>query len=388
VSRIEIDPGRYLGRVQTYVKHLVLSLYLERLAYCIGFKRGLVYVDGFAGPWRNEGEDLTDTSPYLALNRLAAVREGLEKAGRSPRLRAIFVELEEAKATDLRHCAAKFPQIPSKVLIGSFEEKLGEIEALLGEDFGFLFIDPTGWSGYPLEAIAPVLQGRGREVLINFMFDHVNRFVELPGSTEGSFDQLFGHGNWRERIPPKGDQGREEAIVRLYAEGLKERCGFAHVTFTRVLKPGTKRTYFYLIYGTHHHKGLLEFRSIEKKALFLQEEARLEVAREKQAPGQGSLFGPEVLVDHGDVSFAKERSRWLERAKEKIVRELRDRDLWFEQDLLPLGLEEPYVWREDIRDFVLELRRDGKIKISGMTGKKRVPQPTSQISWIVGLESH
>ena len=50
---------------------------------------------------------------------------------------------------------------------------------------------------------------------------------------------------------------------------------FDYVTSTRILNPTKDRTYFYLIYGTRHPKGLIEFRKIEESALVEQEKVRL-----------------------------------------------------------------------------------------------------------------
>jgi hypothetical protein len=68
----------YEGREQSAAKHLILSNYLEKLAYKIGFSRpGLTlnYIDGFAGPWQSKDADLGDTSPGLALRKLTEVRD-------------------------------------------------------------------------------------------------------------------------------------------------------------------------------------------------------------------------------------------------------------------------------------------------------------------------
>ena len=83
----------YQGREQTYVKHFFLERYLESFAYKIGsWADELVYVDGFAGPWRADGTEFEDTSFKIALATLQRVREGLAKIDKRPRIRCLFVE--------------------------------------------------------------------------------------------------------------------------------------------------------------------------------------------------------------------------------------------------------------------------------------------------------
>jgi len=55
------------------------------------------------------------------------------------------------------------------------------------------FIDPFGWSGVPLALISDLLSFEKCEVLFNFMFDSVNRFVadDRPGIAQ-HFAELFG----------------------------------------------------------------------------------------------------------------------------------------------------------------------------------------------------
>ncbi len=63
-----LDPSLYKGREQTYIKHLVLRRYLQKLAYKKGWHGGTInYVDGFAGPWQQASEELKDTSPFIAI---------------------------------------------------------------------------------------------------------------------------------------------------------------------------------------------------------------------------------------------------------------------------------------------------------------------------------
>ena len=108
-----IDPSQYQGREQTFVKHFFLNRYLERVAYVTlaGGARwsDFVYVDAFSGPWRSGNENFEDTSVFIALTKLAAVRQGLQKIGRDVNFRALFVERDPTAFEDLDRLVARFP---------------------------------------------------------------------------------------------------------------------------------------------------------------------------------------------------------------------------------------------------------------------------------------
>jgi hypothetical protein len=62
----------YKDREQSYVKHVFLENYLERLAHkTASHYPRIVYVDGFAGPWQSAHEYFQDTSFGIALNALS-----------------------------------------------------------------------------------------------------------------------------------------------------------------------------------------------------------------------------------------------------------------------------------------------------------------------------
>lgn len=75
----------YRDREQAIVKHFVLRQYLEALAFKLGWQGSTInYVDGFSGPWLSGDEELSDTSPHIALSKLTATREALAADGRFP----------------------------------------------------------------------------------------------------------------------------------------------------------------------------------------------------------------------------------------------------------------------------------------------------------------
>jgi three-Cys-motif partner protein len=174
----------YKDREQTYLKHFFLERYLETVAYHIGFsQKEFVYVDCFSGPWRAADEELGDTSIRIALDRLNAVRNGLAQQRKYPSIRAIFVEKSPSAFASLQqalyaHCG----EIKATALPGSFEDNIHLILDHVGSTFAFFFVDPTGWTGFAMDNIRPILQRKKGEVMINFMFDFINRFLNYQNT--------------------------------------------------------------------------------------------------------------------------------------------------------------------------------------------------------------
>src|ERR1035437_1219476 len=113
-------------------------------------------------------------------------------------------------------------------LLGSFEENIGQILDQVGTTFTFFFVDPTGLSGFAMEYLWPILQRLKGEVMINFMFDFINRFLSFRNpANEDSLDRCFGTRDWRSiRDTP----GRESALVNLYVEQVRATGSFPYAT--------------------------------------------------------------------------------------------------------------------------------------------------------------
>jgi len=254
-----------------------------------------------------------------------------------------------------------------------FEAAIPEILRIAGTAFSLVFIDPTGWTGFGLKQIAPILRHRG-EVLVNFMFDHINRFLETP-SPSMSFNDLFGGEGWEKAV--LAGSAREAAVISFYSERMRAIGGFDYVTSTRILKPNADRAYFYLVYGTRHPKGLLEFRNVERREIEEQERVRFDAKQADRVgrTGQSEMFGSDYIDAMGPRTFDEERSGNL------VIAQQRLEDLLGRQSRVPFAearsamLELPLVWESDVKQFVLALKNQRKIEIQGLKAKERTPKP-------------
>jgi len=297
-----MDPHDYEGREQALVKHLILKNYLQKLAFKIGqFQHGttLNYIDGFSGPWDAVTDDASDSSPHIAARELHNAQYALAQRRAELTARAMFVEQDKQAFNRLEDLRKKLT-IQTEAHRGMFEDHIDQAIAFArtGKNpFAFVFIDPTGWTGYALDRITRLLRVSPGEVLINFMTKDVLRFIDdPPENAEASFIALFG-GDYRKQWRRLEGLDREDAIVRAYCARVKTAGAFRHVVSAVVLNPRADRTHYHLVYGTRSNEGLVAFRETEASAVKVQRNVRAKVradARNERSGFVGDLFEPTV----------------------------------------------------------------------------------------------
>jgi three-Cys-motif partner protein len=367
-----MDAHPYQGREQTYAKHLFLKLYLERVAFKIAYLQpDFVYVDGFSGPWQSAGQDLEDTSFMIAIRKLQYVRDALEKVGKKPQMRCLFIEADKARFKALESATETAARVRTEALFGEFEALTSEILRFIGNGFSLVFIDPTGWEGFAMDLIRPILERRRGEVIVNFMFDYINRFVnDVRPEIEDSFNRLFGTTAWRHL---RTVQDRED-IVHFYCEQLRTAGSYRFTTFTPIFKPLSDRAYFHLIYCTRSIKGLIEFRECEKKSIPDREKVRnhaQQTARISRT-GQFELYGA-TEIDASSI-FGDYRACSLRRARAAFVDILKPGSTLTYEELLGRLLVLPYVWQSDVKDMLTTARKRGEVVIEGLSPRSRTPR--------------
>lgn len=190
----------YAGREQSQVKHFILRQYLKRFARIIGSQwNTITYVDCFSGPWESKTADLSDTSFAIALQELRDAQTTLAQRKKSLNIRCLFLEEQAKRYSRL----AKYCQKQSDVVIetqnASMLDAIPQIADFIerggSNSFPFIFIDPTGWTGFDHDRLRPLLRQPQGEVLVNFMTEHIRRFVtskEKRVDIIDSFRRLFG----------------------------------------------------------------------------------------------------------------------------------------------------------------------------------------------------
>ena len=261
----------YIDREQTEVKHFILRNYLQALAYKVLRVWDIAYVDGFSGPWESKAENFSDTSFMIALDVLKeAQRIVFEQTRRRRKIYCFFSENNVVAYQQMSAAVAPFHRpeegFEVKTFYGDFVSAVDEIQPFIGKAFPLIFIDPTGWTGYPFSKIAPLFEYDKCEVLINFMYSFISRFLTHPDAKIiASLDPILGGPEWQSRIDPTMQRGL--AVEKLFRETLKAAGNFDYVVSTRIDKSTQERPHFFLAFGTKDRAGLKAFRDTEYKAL-------------------------------------------------------------------------------------------------------------------------
>ena len=371
------DDPAYFGREQSLVKHTILQKYLERFAHIVGHRwNTITYVDGFSGPWNVQSDDLHDSSFAIALEQLRIARDTIKRAaGRDLEIRCLFLETESEPFQKLDAFAKAQADVEVKALNASFENSVpaicGFIQARPQSNFPFIFIDPTGWTGFSMDLITPLLRLQPCEVLINFMTGHILRFAEAQDeATKASFGRLFGEGTFRDGLETMSGRERVDAIVFRYRDRIAEVGGFPHVPVTVVPHPEKDRSHFHLVYATRDLKGVCVFKESERKALEVTKELRADAKRRKRerVSDQGELFGGNLLPE---TRYTDElHSHYSAIARREVLALLGEKKRLPYDELFGLALSFPLVTQDDLRDWLAGIAR-----IEGLKERERVPKP-------------
>lgn len=244
----------------TRAKHEILRRYLEAWAAILSLGKfpTIAYVDGFAGPGAYAGGEAG--SPIIAL-KAALQHEALIPP--TARLLFLFIEKDKDRAAHLQGLVdgLKLPErFHTKVVSAGFEDgfrqNLLDFYASNGKPLPptFAFIDPFGWSQTPFELVKTILSFPSCEILINFMYEEVNRFVSHPDHP-ATFDRLFGTDRWRQVLGLEDKLLRKSYLHDLYVSQLREAAGARYVRSFEMRNDKDVTDYF-LFFATNSRRGI------------------------------------------------------------------------------------------------------------------------------------
>jgi three-Cys-motif partner protein len=375
----------YSEREQTLTKHFLLTSYLQTLVYKLfqGGQPSITYVDGFSGPWKSRTENFSDSSFMIAINVLKAAHFDMLSKGASRTTKCFFVE-KNPKSYALLSEAVKQHHSPQDGFFidtfnGEFEAATSRIVEYVGRSFALVFIDPTGWTGYTYNAISPILKHTPGEVLINFMYDFVNRAAAMDEpKTIASLDPILGGPGWKSRLQHDVPLGQE--IERTFRNVLKQAGDYRYVLSTRIDKPTADRPHFCIAYGTRASAGLKAFREVEASALkghqLLRAKAK-QVKRETRS-GQNELFAANIIPETSFEQLVEENT---DAARKWILDLLKERNKSIQFGVLVLLVLELFVLREtNVKDICVRLAADGVINNTWKRANKNKPYDGSPIA--------
>lgn len=284
----------------TKVKHLILGRYLNAwLPMMAKYNGRIIFVDGFAGPGKYKGGE--DGSPIIVLKALLD-HPRFKDPLQDREIIFSFIEEDTRRADYLgqevkRLAAARpFPKwLKWEVEPRQFAPVMSEILDDLDKRGSklaptFVFVDPFGFSGAPLQVIARIAGHPRCECLITFMFEYINRFLEHPDpKIAAHYDELFGTPRWRTITQIRDPEQRRDGIITLYQEQLTKVARFEYVRTFEMINDGNRTEYF-LYFGTHNKLGL----SRMKEAMWAADPVTGQVFSDRTASDQIVLIQPQV----------------------------------------------------------------------------------------------
>lgn len=287
-----------------------------------------------------------------------------------------MVEKDERAFGELSKVAARFPDIEVIPHPGDFHEALPFILAGIPPDvFAFSLIDPKGWS-IDLQRITPLLARPNSEVVINLMYDFINRFIDHPNERiMESLNRTIPGPEWREAL----NQGtadlpaaREALVIGTFVQALKTIGDYRYVPSLKVRRPGHERTLYHLVYGTRSAAGLAVFRESQMKALQGEAEVQSGIKRGKREERTGmlGLFSPDMEAANDPVAqFLKRERQAAQTALLEALIAVPAGLLW--RDLWPQVLERFAVTPSDLGRDVNALRKLTRLEVPGWSSERR-----------------
>jgi len=221
-----------------------------------------------------------------------------------------------------------------------------------------------------MDVIAPLIQQKPCELLINFMTGHIIRFIEDEREgLKASFQKLFGDDSYSRKIEGLSGHQREDAIVEAYAERIKEVGGYPYVSTALVLQPTRDRTHFHLIYATRNLKGIEVFKKAEEQALELSKTLRSDakIRARVEATGQEEFFAGEDLPE---ISYLRTlQTRYETKAATALVEWTNGKSTCAYDELYAIALSFPTVQEAPfLREWI---KANGSVP---NLGKRRFPK--------------
>jgi three-Cys-motif partner protein len=279
------DESKWIYPPHTKAKHDMLSRYLDGWYPILSSgNQRVVFLDGFAG--RGRYINGAEGSPLIALRRLIEHDSFPRMSERE--FVFIFVEANEDNARSLAGEVDRFKadnapwpaNVTTEVRNSRFDDTATDIIEYLRTQKAnlaptFAFVDPFGYSGLPMELLADLLAYPKTEVFVNFMVNHVNRFITRDGQ-ESAMRSLFGI-EVQQILADYTGRDRTEYLRDVYGAQLRERAGFNYVQ-SFAMKNNTGNVGYYLFHGTRHLKGV----KLMKDAMW------------KIDPGGGNVFSDKL----------------------------------------------------------------------------------------------
>lgn len=334
---------------QTQMKHKVVTAYFKVWATKLGAYYKVCYLDCFGGcgAYLDNGE-IFYGSPFLA----ARVASELKQAhGRKIEIFVTEPDKENNEnlfkvKDDLSSELTVLPQIGKMKFEDLMKNKWTIDKYKNPKEPMFFFIDPFGYS-LNFDDIKDVMKFQRNEMIINFMYDYISRFINTIDNSglEDTYDRFFGCTEWREARSLNG-YARERKLVDVYKRQLKKSAKF--VFQYKISFPNKGRTYYYLFHATNNIEGC----SIMKSVFASLNYGRVEYLGRKG--DELTLFDLQEFKIGDIKSTLTSKYAGKQMSFTEIVEDIIDDTLFIEKD---------------IRTAIKEMRDEGAVKTMRVTSK-------------------
>lgn len=353
----EIEP-------HTLAKHAILRNYLNAwLPIMTSWNGRVIFIDGFAGPGEyKRGEP---GSPKIALEAALGQRQTIRAE-----VKFIFIEAMEERYKYLKHMLNSLykSRLPSNlsyiVICAKFDETLSTILDYLEEKKSiiaptFAFIDPFGYSDTPFHVIERLMKHSKCEVLINFNYEELNRFLSVE-SQWAHFDKQFGTSDWRKALIIQEPHERHRYLHDLYKYQLEKVAGITFVRSFQMKNKGNRTDYF-LFFGSQAYQGLRQM----KHAMWRMDPTGTYSFFDRRDFNQPYLIEPEP-----DYNLLKHL----------IIQQFRGQGTFDEQELEQFVIvQTPFLDTHYKKRILISMEKAGELKIVSSPRKRRFTYPVRTI---------
>lgn len=260
---MDSDPKKWVIDGHTRAKHQILEKYLAAWFPILSAYSGRVlYIDGFAG--RGRYDDGSEGSPQRAMRTL--IEHPILAKRSSCEFLFMFIEKNaenaaalEAELQALEDSGVVPDNVKWGVVNSSFDDQMQQLcdqmEAQ-GKRLAptFAFIDPFGYTRFPMSLLAQIAKSPNTELFINFMVGFVQRFLQRDGQ-EDAIEKLFGMPVDQVLAGMPSTEHRVEQLVEVYMHALRENTGLQYLQrFYMINKTGNVS--YALVHATNHPLGV------------------------------------------------------------------------------------------------------------------------------------
>lgn len=254
-KKIPITGKDYFGwhyEEQTKIKHRVLGSYAKIWISKLGKYNETMFFDCHAGCGAyidKETGEVTYGSSFLV--------EDIAHDINAKRMSKHFIcacETDQSHHDNFKKAIADIGKKTISLKNDDFQNVLDDprVKKYYSNHPTLFFVDPFGYT-MKMSSIAKMMVSRKNEVLINFMFDFINRFLSVTDPY--ILDEFFGSTDWRNACSMSLSE-RERYLVDLFKQNLKKATHAKYVYAYRLCYADKDQTYYYLVHATNNIQGI------------------------------------------------------------------------------------------------------------------------------------